>query len=224
MYDEHLNRLFDFFREIDREKFIGRQTYLTEAARKENDAEHAWHAALMAILLSEYSNEKIDVLKTVTMILIHDIVEIDAGDTYAYDDEAKKTQGERERKAADRIFGILPKEKGEELRELWNEFERGDTAEAKFAHVMDNLQPMMLNDHTGGKAWREHSVVLSKILDRNKKTSEGSELLWEYAREKFIEKNVENGNIINDIKPATPDENRSGSPDRQNAHRLFGVE
>ena len=199
MNNENLDRLFDFFREIDKEKFIGRQTYLTGAERKENDAEHAWHAALMAILLSEYSNEKIDVLKTVTMILIHDIVEIDAGDTYAYDEIGKQTQREREEKAADRIFGILPKDKGENLRELWEEFERNDTPEANFAHVMDNLQPMMLNDHTNGKAWREHSVVLSKILDRNKTTKQGSEVLWEYAYENIITPNVEKENIIEDV-------------------------
>ena len=199
MNDENLNQLFEFCREIDKEKFIGRQTYLTGADRKENDAEHAWHAALMAILLSEYSNGKIDVLKTVTMILIHDIVEIDAGDTYAYDEIGRKTQRQREIKAADRIFGILPKDKGEQLRNLWEEFERNDTPEANFAHVMDNLQPMMLNDHTGGKAWREHSVVLSKILGRNKTTEQGSEILWKYSFENMIKPNVAKGNIIDDI-------------------------
>ncbi len=199
MNDENLNALFDFCREIDKEKFIGRQTYLTGAARKENDAEHAWHAALMAVLLSEYSNEKIDVLKTVTMILIHDIVEIDAGDTYAYDEIGKQTQREREVKAADRIFSILPKDKCEQLRDLWEEFERNDTTEANFAHAMDNLQPMMLNDHTDGKAWREHSVVLSKILGRNKTTEQGSETLWEYAFKNLIKPNVKKGNIIDDI-------------------------
>lgn len=202
MNNENLDKLFDFCREIDKEKFIGRQTYLTGAERKENDAEHAWHAALMAILLSEYSNEKIDVLKTVTMILIHDIVEIDAGDTYAYDEIGKQTQREREERAADRIFGILPKDKGENLRELWEEFERNDTPEANFAHVMDNLQPMMLNDHTNGKAWREHSVVLSKILDRNKTTKQGSEVLWEYAYENILKPNIEKENIIDDSRQA----------------------
>ena len=202
MNNENLDKLFDFCREIDKEKFIGRQTYLTGAERKENDAEHAWHAALMAILLSEYSNEKIDVLKTVTMILIHDIVEIDAGDTYAYDEIGKHTQREREERAADRIFGILPKDKGENLRELWEEFERNDTPEANFAHVMDNLQPMMLNDHTNGKAWREHSVVLSKILDRNKTTKQGSEVLWEYAYENILKPNIEKENIIDDSRQA----------------------
>lgn len=198
MKNEELTQLFDFIREIDKEKMIYRQTYITGGERKENDAEHAWHAALMAILLSEYSNEEIDVLKTVTMILIHDIVEIDAGDTYAYDEAAKTTQRERETKAADRIFGLLPHEKGNQLRALWDEFEQNDTPEARFAHVMDNLQPMMLNSYTGGKAWREHSVKLSKILDRNKLTAMGSETLWEFAFDRFIEPNVLKGNIIDD--------------------------
>ncbi len=196
---EELDKIFDFCREIDKEKFIGRQTYLTGAVRKENDAEHAWHAALMAILFSGYSNKKIDLLKTVTMILIHDIVEIDAGDTYAYDDEAKKTQRQREEKAADRIFGILPTDKAKELRDLWEEFERNDTPEANFAHVMDNLQPMMLNDYVGGKAWEEHGVVLSKVLERNKATPQGSEILWNYAFENIIKPNVNKKTIKNDI-------------------------
>ncbi len=192
---ETLEQLFDFFREIDKEKQIGRQTWLTGAKRKENDAEHAWHAAIMAILLSEYANETIDVLKTVTMILIHDIVEIDAGDTYAYDEVAKETQREREEKAADRIFGILPKEQGKRLRELWEEFEAQETPEAKFARTLDNIQPMMLNDATGGKAWREHGVHKTQIMNRNCNTADGSKELWDYAYEHFIQSNVEKGNI-----------------------------
>lgn len=142
--DKALDQLFDFIREIDKEKFIGRQTYLTDGERKENDAEHAWHMAIMVLLLSGYSNEKIDVLRTISMLLIHDIVEIDAGDTYAYDEEARKTQKEREEKAAERIFGLLPEEQGNYLMELWKEFEARETPEAKFARTMDNLQPMML--------------------------------------------------------------------------------
>lgn len=198
MNPENLDKLFDFFREIDKEKLITRQTYITDAVRKENDAEHAWHAALMAILLSEYSNEEIDVLKTVKMLLIHDIVEIDAGDTYAYDEQGKLTQRDREVKAADRIFGLLPEEVGLQLRSLWEEFEQRSTPEAKFARVLDNLQPMMLNDYTGGKAWIEHEVSLSKILDRNKYTKYGSSVLWEYALEKMILPNVKKGSIIDD--------------------------
>lgn len=198
MDNERLEKQFDFFREIDREKFIGRQTYLTDGERKENDAEHAWHMAIMTVLLAEYANEKIDVLKTVMMLLIHDLVEIDAGDTYAYDEEGKKTQREREEKAAKRIFGLLPEEQGEKLMALWEEFEAYETPEANFAHTMDNIQPVMLNDATDGKAWLEHGVRLSQILGRNKKTAEGSRELWQYAYEKMIAPNAAKGRIIED--------------------------
>ena len=193
MEKQDLDKMFDFFREIDKEKFIGRQTYLTNAVRKENDAEHAWHASLMTILLSEYANEKIDVLKTVLMILIHDIVEIDAGDTYAYDEEGQKTQQAREQAGAERIFGILPEDKGKYLYDLWQEFEKAETPEAKFAHAMDNIQPLMLNDHTDGKAWREHGVYLDQVLNRQKKTAEGSQILFEYPVDNLIMPNAVSG-------------------------------
>ncbi|HIX99829.1 HD domain-containing protein [Faecalicatena contorta] len=195
MDQERIEKQFSFIREIDREKLIGRQTYLSDGKRKENDAEHAWHMAVMTILLSEYANERIDVLKTVTMLLIHDIVEIDAGDTYAYDEEAKKTQKDRERKAAERIYGLLPSDQGERLKALWEEFEACETPEARFARCMDNLQPMMLNAATDGKAWVEHQVELSQILGRNRNTHAGSEELWEYARKNWIDPNVEKGRI-----------------------------
>ncbi|MGN0421165.1 MAG: HD domain-containing protein [Lachnospiraceae bacterium] len=192
---DRLEQQFEFIREIDKEKFIGRQTYLSDGKRKENDAEHAWHMAIMTILLSEYANEEIDVLKTVTMLLIHDIVEIDAGDTYAYDEEAKKTQKEREQKAAERIFGLLPPDQGEKFKKIWEEFEARETKEARFARTMDNLQPVMLNDATDGKAWVEHGVHLEQIMKRNQNTAEGSETLWEYAYQNFIFPNVEKGRI-----------------------------
>ena len=198
MDNKRLEKQFDFFREIDKEKFIGRQTYLTDGERKENDAEHAWHMAIMTVLLAEYANEKIDVLKTVMMLLIHDLVEIDAGDTYAYDEEGKKTQREREEKVAKRIFGLLPEEQGGKLMALWEEFEAYETPEANFAHTMDNIQPVMLNDATDGKAWLEHGVHLSQILGRNKKTAEGSRELWQYAYEKMIAPNAAKGRIIED--------------------------
>lgn len=196
---DRLKKQFEFIQEIDKEKFIGRQTYLTGAARKENDSEHAWHLALMTILLSEYSNEPIDVLKTVTMVLIHDIVEIDAGDTYAYDEAAKLTQKDREEKAADRIFGMLPDDQRDKLRAIFEEFEAGETAEAKFAKAMDNIQPVMLNSATDGKAWAEHAVKLSQVLARNARTADGAKELWDYARENFIDPNVEKGRLINDV-------------------------
>lgn len=192
---ERLDRQFDFIREIDKEKFIGRQTYLSDGQRKENDAEHAWHMALMTILLSEYAEEKIDVLKTVTMLLIHDLVEIDAGDTYAYDEEGNKTKEKRELAAADRIYGLLPDDQKESLRALWDEFEAWETPEAKFAHTMDCVQPLMLNAATDGKSWVEHGVHLSQVLGRNARTAEGSEELWKYARENFIHPNVEKGRL-----------------------------
>ena len=195
---KRLDQQFAFIREIDREKFIGRQTYLSDGRPKENDAEHAWHMAIMTMLLSEYANEKIDVLKTVGMLLIHDIVEIDAGDTYAYDEAGKATQHEREQKAAERIYGLLPKEQGEPLLELWEEFEAQQTPEARFARTMDNIQPMLLNDASGGLSWREHSVKLSQILGRNKRTALGSEKIWDYAFNNILQKHVESGNIIDD--------------------------
>ena len=197
MEQERLDKQFAFIREIDKEKKIGRQTYISDASRKENDAEHAWHSAVMAVLLSDYANEKIDVLKTVTMILLHDVVEIDAGDTYPYDEEAKKTQRQREERAANRIYGLLPEDQKQELRGLWEEFEEAKTPEAKFARAMDHLQPLMLNDATNGKSWLEHCVNISQVLARNVHTEEGSKELWAYAKENWIEKNVKNGNIRN---------------------------
>ena len=196
---ERLEKQMAFIREIDKEKQIFRQSYVTDGTRKENDAEHAWHMAIMTFLLSEYANEEIDVLKTIRMILIHDIVEIDAGDTYAYDDSAKATQREREERAAERLFGLLPEDQAKELRALWEEFEAAETKEAKFARTMDNVQPLLLNDATGGKAWEEHDVPLSKIMKRNERTAKGSEALWEYSRDALIKKNVKEGHIIPDM-------------------------
>ncbi|MGF0066145.1 HD domain-containing protein [Roseburia sp. MUC/MUC-530-WT-4D] len=198
MDKERLRQQFAFFKEIDKEKEIFRQTYLADASRKENDAEHAWHMAIMTVLLSEYANEEIDVLKTVTMLLIHDIVEIDAGDTYAYDPEGKKTQEERERKAADRIFHLLPDDQADKMYALWEEFEAQQTPEAIFARTMDNIQPMMLNDASNGLSWDEHQVKLSQILKRNERTAKGSEQIWEYAKEEFLQKNIQAGHIIED--------------------------
>lgn len=195
---ERLEKQLDFIREIDKEKQIFRQTYVSDGTRKENDAEHAWHMAVMTFLLKEYANEEIDVLKTIQMILIHDVVEIDAGDTYAYDEVAKTTQREREEKSAARLFGLLPEEQGKEMLALWEEFEAGETPEAKFARSMDNFQPMMLNDATDGKAWMEHEVAVSKILKRNERTPRGAETLWEYGKENYIEKHVNLGHIIDD--------------------------
>ena len=192
---ERWDRQVDFILEIDREKQIERQTHICGYSRREGDAEHAWHMALMAWLLQEYSNQPVDIAKTMVMILIHDLVEIDAGDTYAYDEEANRTKEEREKKAAERIFGLLPEEQGNYLMELWKEFEARETPEAKFARTMDNLQPMMLNAATDGKAWVEHEVSIDQIMKRNARTGEGASVLWEYAQKNWLEPNLKKGRI-----------------------------
>ena len=195
---ERLQKQMEFCLEIDKEKNIGRQTYRSDGQQKENDAEHGWHMAVMTLLLSEYANEPIDVLRTVSMLLIHDLVEIYAGDTYAYDETGKQNQREREVEAADRLFSQLPEDQGKQFRDLWEEFEQAETAEAKFAKTMDNIQPTMLNAATGGKAWEEHGVKLSQVLGRNENTAKGSEALWQYSYEKFISPYVEQGIIEDD--------------------------
>lgn len=186
-----------FIMELDKIKKITRQTYLSDGSRKENDAEHSWHLALMVFVLAEYANEPIDVLKTMKMVLLHDVIEIDAGDTYAYDTEGNKTKRERELKAADRIFGLLPKEQGEEFRSLWDEFEEMETPEAKFANMLDKVQPLLLNDAAGGKSWQEHGVKQSQVLERNKRTGEGSDAIWAYAKT-LIGKNVKEGHLLDE--------------------------
>ena len=196
---ERLEKQMEFILEVDKVKKIVRQTYLSDASRKENDAEHSWHLALMAVLLKEYSNEEVDLAKVIPMVLIHDLVEIDAGDTYAYDEAGAKTKRERETKAADRIFGLLPSDQGTWLRELWEEFEAYETAEAKFAHVLDNCQPLFLNDASNGKSWEEHQVKKSQIYKRNRKTGEGSEVIWEYMKE-LVDKHIALGHVIDDEK------------------------
>ena len=195
--DERLKKQMDFLLEVDKLKFIYRQTYLSNGERKENDAEHSWHLALMAVLLQEYSNEPVDVVKVMTMVLIHDLVEIDAGDTYAYDAAGNQSKREREVRAADRIFNILPEDQAEKFRALWEEFEAYQTPEAKFAHVCDNMQPFMLNHATGGRAWREHSVKKSQVLNRNRYLEDGSKTMKQYFDE-IIEEHVKEGNLKNE--------------------------
>ena len=192
--DERLKKQLDFALEIDKEKNIFRQTHLSGHGRNENDAEHAWHMAIMAYLLKEYSNEPVDIGKVMLMCLIHDIVEIDAGDTYAYDAENLKTQKAREDAAKERIFSILPEEQKDELIKLFDEFEEFKTAESKFAHAMDNLQPLILNNSNGGGDWREHGVTAEQVYGRQNKTRLGSEKLYEITKQ-IIEENIEKGNI-----------------------------
>ena len=190
-----LEQQINFIMEIDKIKKITRQTYLADGSRPENDAEHSWHLATMCFLLKEYANEEFDVLHTMEMVLIHDMIEIDAGDTYAYDPAANKSKRERELKAADRIFNLLPQDQAEYVRGLWDEFEEGKTAEARFANALDKIQPLLLNDASGGQAWKSHGVHINQILERNERTPKGSEELWEYCKP-ILEQNIKKGNII----------------------------
>ena len=164
--DERLKQQLDFILEIDKEKNILRQTHLSGHGRRENDAEHAWHMAIMAYLLKDYANEPVDIAKVMIMCLIHDIVEIDAGDTYAYDTEGLKTQKAREDAAKERIFSLLPEDQKKELTALFDEFENYQTPESKFAHSLDNLQPLLLNNSNGGGDWREHQVTSEQEIGR----------------------------------------------------------
>lgn len=192
--NDKLKQQLDFILEIDKEKNILRQTHLSGHGRRENDAEHAWHMAIMAYLLKEYSNEPVDIAKAMIMCLIHDIVEIDAGDTYAYDTEGLKTQKAREDAAKERIFSLLPDAQKEELTALFDEFEESKTAESRFAHAMDNLQPLLLNNSNGGADWREHEVYASQVYGRQQKTRYGSEQLYEIT-DQILKENIKKGNI-----------------------------
>ena len=194
---ERFKKQLDFILEIDKEKEIYRQTHLTKYKRQENDAEHAWHMAIMIYLLKEYANEEFDVAKAMMMALIHDIVEIDAGDTYAYDTKNLETQKEREEKAAERIFGLLPEEQKQELKGLFEEFEACESSEAKFARVMDNFQPILLNDSNNGEDWKVHKIKKSQVENRQKSSQLGSKDIWEYTSE-LIERNVKKGNLIDE--------------------------
>lgn len=195
--ENRLEKQLRFILEADKSKQVFRQTYLSDGTRKENDAEHSWHLALMCALLSEYANEPIDVAKTMIMVLIHDLIEIDAGDTYAYDEAGNATKRERELKAADRIFKLLPDDQAAWLRGLWEEFEEAETPEARFALALDKVQPVLLNDATDGRAWKEHEVRVSQILNRNERTPAGSRVLWNHV-EGLIEKNTALGRIRDD--------------------------
>lgn len=195
---ERLEQQMQFIQEIDKEKSIFRQSYIADGTRKENDAEHAWHMSIMALLLKEHVDPEIDLLRTISMLLIHDLVEIDAGDTYAYDEQAKQDQKEREEKAAKRIFGLLPEDQNQSFRNLFEEFENGNSQEARFARALDRFQPMMLNSVSGGKSWKEHGVKLSSIEERNQSTKENASVLWDYAVKEFLKPNVLKGNIKED--------------------------
>ncbi|MCD8123412.1 MAG: HD domain-containing protein [Clostridiales bacterium] len=192
--EERLKRQLDFVLEIDREKNIFRQTHLSGHGRNENDAEHAWHMAIMAYLLREYSNEKIDIAKVMLMCLIHDIVEIEAGDTYAYDEAGRSTQKAREDAAKEKLYSILPDDQKRELTALFDEFEAFQTAEARFAHAMDNLQPLLLNNSNGGSDWMEHEVTAKQVYERQEKTRLGSEILYEVT-DQILKDNIRKGSL-----------------------------
>ena len=192
--DERLKQQLEFALEIDKEKNIFRQTHLSGHGRNENDAEHAWHMAIMAYVLREYANEPVDIARVMLMCLIHDIVEIDAGDTYAYDAEGLKTQKARENAAKERIFSLLPDEQKQELMQLFDEFEEFATPESTFAHAMDNLQPLLLNNSNGGGDWKEHDVSAEQVYGRQRKTRLGSERLYEET-DRILQENIRKGSL-----------------------------
>ena len=194
MQPDDLSKQISFIKEIDKIKFIQRKTKLFNSDRPENDAEHSWHLAMMTIVLAEHGDTPVDVLKVLKMVLIHDIVEIDAGDTYAYDTDGLKTQKAREDAAKERIFSLLPEDQKKELTALFDEFENYRTPESKFAHSLDNLQPLLLNNSNGGGDWREHQVTSEQVYGRQQKTQLGSETLYKVT-DQILKENIEKGNI-----------------------------
>ena len=192
--DERLEKQMEFALEIDKEKNVFRQTHLSNHGRNENDAEHAWHMAVMAYLLREYSNEEIDIARVMIMCLIHDLVEIDAGDTYAYDESAKETQKAREEAAKNRLFSLLPDDQACEMKAIFEEFEEFRTPESKFAHAMDNLQPLMLNNSNGGSDWKAHNVSAKQVYARQRQTQKGSDILFELT-DRLIKENLAKGSL-----------------------------
>jgi putative hydrolase of HD superfamily len=171
----------EFIKEIDKLKYIERKTKLINSSRQENDAEHSWHLAMMAMVLAEHSNTKIDLLKVIKMVLIHDIVEIDSGDIFIFDTENNHDNTKEELKAAKRIFGMLPKKQAEDLVALWYEFEKGESNEAKFAKAMDRFEPILQNVSNNGGTWREYNVSKDKVIDKTLPVSYGSKMVWNYS-------------------------------------------
>jgi putative hydrolase of HD superfamily len=190
-----LNRLEQqliFIVEIDKLKNVLRQSYLVDGSRRENSAEHSWHVALVAVVLAEHANESVDLLKVVKMLLIHDVVEVDAGDTFVYDEAAMAAKAGKERAAAERIFGLLPAEPGAELRALWDEYEDAASPEAKYAAAVDRFMPMLHNYHTGGKSWQAHGITAERVLKKNAPIADGAADVWEYAK-RMIDDAVKKG-------------------------------
>lgn len=192
--DQRLQKQLEFCLKLDEAKNILRQTHLTKHGRRENDAEHAWHMAVMAYVLRDYANEPVDVGKLLIMCLIHDIVEIEAGDTYAYDEAGKKSQAEREAAARDKLFGMLPEDQAAELAALFDEFDEGKSPEARFANAMDNLQPLILNHSNGGKDWIDHQVTYDQVFQRQSRTEAGSKVLFDYTQQ-VLDDHAKRGNL-----------------------------
>jgi putative hydrolase of HD superfamily len=193
MKGSRVEKQIEFAREIDRLKRVERRTLLADGSRLENSAEHSWHIALLAVLLVEHAKDReIDLLRVVRMLLVHDLVEIDAGDTYCYDEEGRRGQADRERRAAERIFGLLPEDQAAALRAAWEEFDRGETPEARFAAALDRVQPVLLNHSSGGKSWVEHGIRRDQVLERIRPAKEGAPALWKVAAE-LLDDAVERG-------------------------------
>ncbi len=180
---ERLRRQLAFVVEIDKLKQVLRQTVLMDASRQENSAEHSWHLAMMALVLAEYAREPVDLARVVKMLLVHDIVEIDAGDTFVYDDQAYLDKAQREQQAADRLFGLLPPDQAAEVRALWEEFEARATPEAAFAAALDRFHPLLHNYFSRGVAWQRHGVTADRVVERNRHIADGAPALWEVARQ-----------------------------------------
>ena len=182
MRADRLSSQLRFIVEVDELKHVLRQTLLPRDHRRENDAEHSWHLALMAVILQEHAAVEVDITRVLTMHLIHDLVEIHAGDTFAYDEAGHEDKEKRERAAADRIFVLLPDDQGQEMRALWDEFEERVTPESRYAAALDRLQPLLLNYHTDGAAWVKHGIRHEQVVERNAHISEGAPGLWDFAR------------------------------------------
>jgi len=192
MENNKLNKQIDFILEMDKLKTIFRKSFILNTNRRENDAEHSWHLAVMAIVLQEYSNNSIDISHVIKMLLLHDVVEIDAGDTFLYDENLTESKFERENEAADRIFALLPDSQCATFKDLWLEFETGITSEAKFAKSLDRLMPLLHNYYSGGKTWIEFNITKKQVLEKNEKFCDGSIELWAFAKS-IIDKSVEKG-------------------------------
>lgn len=190
-----LDQQIGFILELDTLKSVLRRSYLLNNTRRENSAEHSWHLSAMALLLAERANADIDQFRVLKMLLVHDIVEIDSGDTYIYDTAGNDTKAVREQEAAQRIFGLLPDDQKLELTQLWQEFEARETPEAKFAAALDRLMPLLHNYHTEGRSWREHGITKQQVLNLNRHIADGSQSLWEYA-ESLIDDAAAKGYLV----------------------------